>query len=75
MSEYESFQEAKKRIRHQNESQIYSSLGKKSYGKTRQTSLKKKKEFQNTALLNIAINLLHVLYIVMTQILTVKYLI
>lgn len=48
---------------------------KKSYGKTRQTSLKKKKEFQNTALLNIAINLLHVLYIVMTQILTVKYLI
>lgn len=57
MSEYESFQEAKKRIRHQNESQIHSSVGKKSFGKTRQTSLKKKQtNFQNAELLTIVIN-------------------
>lgn len=45
---------------------------KKSYGKTRQTSLKK--DFQNAVFLNIAIDLWHIWYIVTTQILTVKYL-
>lgn len=55
MSEYESFQEAKKRIRQQNESQIHSSVGNKSYGKTRQTSLKKS-NFQIAELLTIVIN-------------------
>lgn len=55
MSECESFQEAKKRIRQQNESQIHSSVGKKVMGKEGKLNLKKN-NFQNAELLTLFIN-------------------